>query len=322
MRPRKCFFIILYSCGWCHVPCNAEHSYFNLKIISCLQSKALLRAAKSIAEVKKCAEFGVVLPGDGSFQVDFAKIMQRLREKRTHIAPADGHPGTTGTGAHVFQGFGKFTGPNTIEVGGTALKFKKAVVATGGRPAIPPVPGLDKAPYTTNEILFNQQVLPPRMVILGAGVIALEMAQCFALFGSEVTVLQRSSRLFESKRGDPEAAELLQKKLEKSGVTFLSGKAKEVTTLKERSVDDLFQLPLMKVTVETGQGDTVDLECECLLVASGRAPNVEKLNLEAAGVAYKAGQGIEVNDMAQSTNKNVYAVGDCVAGVPRLTHMR
>ena len=287
----------------------------------CIQSKALLRAAKSIAEIKKCAEFGVVLPDNGSFRVDFGKIMQRLREKRTQIAPADGHPGTTNAGAHVFQGFGTFTGPNTIDVGGTTLKFKKAVIATGGRPMIPPVPGLDQAPYTTNEILFNLQTLPPRMVILGAGVIALEMAQCFALFGSQVTVLQRSSRLFESKHGDQEAAELLQKELENSGVAFLSGSAKQVTTLKGRSVVDYSDLPLMRVTVETTGEGTVDLECECFLVATGRAPNVEKLNLEAAGVTYKVGKGVEVNDLAQSSNSNIYAVGDCVAGVPRLTHM-
>mmetsp|Transcript_22717 Transcript_22717/g.43152 ORF Transcript_22717/g.43152 Transcript_22717/m.43152 type:complete len:579 (-) Transcript_22717:18-1754(-) len=289
--------------------------------VGCVPSKALLRAAKSIAEVKRCAEFGVVLPDNGSFQVDFGKIMQRLREKRTQIAPADGHTGTAGVGAHVFQGFGKFTGPNTIDVGGTTLKFKKAVIATGGRPMIPPVPGLDQAPYSTNEILFNLQVLPPRMVVLGAGVIALEMAQCFALFGSKVTVLQRTSRLFESKYGDQEAAELLQKELEKSGVTFLSGSTKQVTTLKERSAEDLSELPLMRVTVETTSEGIVDLECECLLVATGRAPNVEKLNLEAAGVAYKVGKGVEVNDLAQSSNSNVYAVGDCVASVPRLTHM-
>ena len=280
-----------------------------------------MRAAKSIAEVKRSAEFGVVLP-PGEMRVDFGRIMQRLREKRTIIAPADGHPGTTGTGAHVFQGFGTFTGPNTIQVDGkTTLTFKKAVIATGGRPMIPNVPGLDTAPYTTNEILFNLQKLPPRMVILGAGVIALEMAQSFAIFGSQVTVLQRSERLFQSKQGDPEAAEILQAELEKSGVTFVTGTPKQVMTLRERSMEDLSELPLMRVTVEVGEGATSDLECECLLVATGRVPNVEKLNLEAAGIDYKVGKGVEINDLAQTTNPNVYAVGDCVAGVPRLTHM-
>lgn len=279
-----------------------------------------MRASKSIAEVKRCAEFGVVLPGNGKFEVDFAAIMRRLREKRTVIAPADGHPGTAGAGTHVFQGFGKFTGPQTIQVGEKILKFKKAVVATGGRPSVPNVPGLLDAPFTTNEILFNLEVLPPRMVVLGAGVIALEMAQCFANFGSHVTVLQRSSRLFESKQGDAEAAQIIQEELEKAGVHFVTCSTKQVTTLRPRTVLDPQQLPLMKVTVGTASGD-IDLECECLLVATGRVSNVENVGLEAAGVDFKVGQGVLVNDLAQTSNPNVYAVGDAAAGVPRLTHM-
>ena len=287
--------------------------------VGCVPSKALLRAAKAIAEVKKAAEFGIVLP-EGEIRIDFAKIMERLREKRTTISPADGHPATEGTGAHVFQGFGKFTGPDTIEVNGETLKFKKAVIATGGRPQIPNVPGLKEAPYTTNEVLFNLQVLPPRMVILGAGVIALEMAQSFALFGTQVTVLVRSDRLFESKQGDAEAAEILQLELEKAGVNFVFGSTKQVTTLKERT-DDPTEFPLMSVNVETKDG-AVDLECETLLVATGRVANVEKLNLEAAGIEYKTGKGVLINDFAQAVgNPNVYAVGDCAADVPRLTHM-
>jgi pyruvate/2-oxoglutarate dehydrogenase complex dihydrolipoamide dehydrogenase (E3) component len=183
------------------------------------------------------------------------------------------------------------------------------------------------------------------MVILGAGVIALEMAQSFARFGSQVTVIQRSKRLFASKQGDAEAAEILQQELEKSGVTFLSGLTKQVTTLRERP-ENTEEHPLMKVTVGTDSGD-VELDCECLLVATGRVANVENLGLEEAGVEYSLGKGITVNDFSQSvSNPNIYAVsascwfsstpsvcsiltcpspllqvGDCVADVPRLTHM-
>ena len=223
--------------------------------VGCVPSKAILRAAKAVAHVKQAAEFGIILP-QGDIQVDFSKVMQRLRRLRTKIAPADGHPGTEQAGTHVFQGRGKFTGPNTIDVVSedgtttTSLKFKKAVIATGGRPMLPPVPGLKEAPYTTNEVLFNLETLPPRMVVLGAGVIALEMAQSFALLGSNVTVLQRRDRLMESKQGDKEAAELLQHELEKSGVTFLTGSTKQVKTLRERS-EDTKALPLLQVTVGT-----------------------------------------------------------------------
>jgi pyruvate/2-oxoglutarate dehydrogenase complex dihydrolipoamide dehydrogenase (E3) component len=289
--------------------------------VGCVPSKALIRAAKAIREVKRSADFGVVLPA-GEITVDFGKIMRRMRELRTKISPADGHAGTSGTGAHVFQGRGIFTGPNTIQVGDTELKFKKAVIATGGRPSVPNVPGLAEAPYTTNEILFNLESLPPRMVILGAGVIALEMAQSFATFGSHVTVLQRSETLFASKQGDTEAAAILLTELESCGVHFMSGSTKQVATLRERNVDDTSQHPLMKVTVGTSDSGDVELECECLLVATGRIANVENLGLEEAGVKYELGKGVIVNDRAESIgNPNVYAVGDCVAGVPRLTHM-
>jgi len=287
--------------------------------VGCVPSKALIRAARAIREVRGSSEFGVVIP-PGAITVDFGAIMKRMREKRADIAPADGHEGTTGAGAQVFQGRGRFTGPNTIEVNGVTLQFRKAVVATGGRPAIPNVPGLKEAPYTTNEILFNLETLPPRMVILGAGVIALEMAQTFATFGSDVTVIQRSERLFQSKGGDKEAAQILQASLEEDGVTFVTGSTKKVTTLRPRGEgpDDF---PLLKVTVSGKDGD-IDLDCECLVVATGRVANVEDLGLEQAGVEYELGKGVIVNDLSQSvSNADVYAVGDCVAGVPRLTHM-
>ena len=285
--------------------------------VGCVPSKAILRAARAVSEVKRAFEFGIEYK---ELKIDFGKIMTRLREKRSVIAPADGHPGTTGTGAHVFQGRGRFTSPNTIEVNGKTLTFRKAVVATGGRPTVPNVPGLKEAPYSTNENLFNLEALPPRMVILGSGVIALEMAQAFARFGSDVTVIQRSQRLFQSKQGDKEAAELLQNELGKDGVKFVSGSTKLVQTLR-RVASDSPDFPLMRVNVDSDE-DSVSLDCEVLLVATGRASNVENLGLEEAGIQYEVSKGIHVNDFAQTEgNPNVYAVGDCVAGVPRLTHM-
>ena len=286
--------------------------------VGCVPSKALIRSARAIADLKKASHFGVVLP-EGEVKVDFSAIMKRMRELRATIAPADGHEGTTGTGAHVFQGRGRFTSPSTIEVNGITLKFKKAVVATGGRPSIPNVRGLKDAPYTTNEILFNLEFLPPRMVILGAGVIALEMAQTFSRFGSKVTVIQRSSRLFESQSGDQEAARILQSTLEEDGVSFVSGSTNKVKTLRERVEG---KLPLMNVQVTTSTGDAMELECECLLVATGRVANIEDIGLDKAEVDFELGKGVTVNDLAQSvSNPNIFAVGDCVAGVPRLTHM-
>ena len=282
--------------------------------VGCVPSKALIASAKAVAQVRKAADLGISV--GGPITVDFPKVMSRLRQKRAQIAPADGHPGTEGAGAHVYQGRGKLTGPNTLEVNGQTLKFKTCVLATGGRPMIPTnIPGLQEAPYTTNESLFNLQELPPRMVILGAGVVALEMAQSFSLLGSKVTVVNRSSRLFESRGGDAEAASILQTVLEKDGVTFLSkSKIENVETLK----DGKQGLPKMKVTVSGGK----TIECECLLVAAGRMANVENCGLEEGNVKYEKGKGVIVDDYARSvSNPNVYAIGDCCAGVPRLTHM-
>lgn len=185
--------------------------------VGCVPSKALIRSARAVSQVRNAAEFGVII---GEFKVDFDAVMSRVRKCRAAIAPADGHSGSQATGAHVFQGRGVLTGPNTVEVNGKVLNFKKCVIATGGRPTVPRISGLTDAPYTTNEQLFNLETLPPRMIIVGAGVIALEMAQSFALLGSKVSIINRSSRLFESKSGDLEAADILQKELEKDGVSF------------------------------------------------------------------------------------------------------
>ena len=134
----------------------------------CVPSKALIRSAKAVSQIRKASEVGVDV--QGTINVDFPRIMARLRQKRATIAPADGHPGTEATGAHVYQGRGRLTGPNTLEVNGQTLRFKNCVLATGGRPLVPDdIPGLKEAPYTTNERLFNLEELPPRMVILGAG---------------------------------------------------------------------------------------------------------------------------------------------------------
>lgn len=286
--------------------------------VGCVPSKALLRAARAIREVKRSNEFGVELDAS-SIKVNFKTIMARLRHKRSVISPADGHSGTKSAGAHVFQGRGVFTSPNTIVVDqDVTLTFKKCVVATGGRPSVPNVPGLKEAPYTTNETLFNLERLPPRMVILGAGVIALEMAQAFASFGTQVTVLQRSKTLFASKQGDAEAAEIIQHELELSGVSFVSGSTDRVETLRTAATTDEF--PLIKVTV-TANGSVQELECETLLVATGRVANVENMGLEAAGIEYETGKGITIDDLSCTSNPNVYAIGDCAAGVPRLTHM-
>ncbi|KAL7438545.1 hypothetical protein ACHAXM_006349 [Skeletonema potamos] len=316
----------------------------------CVPSKALLRCAKLIREAKKVVantpnnnEYGIsFLISNNNYSepittdhhqlevnVDFPKIMERMRKLRAQIAPIDGHARGDSLGTQTFQGKGVFTSPSTIEVvehgkklgdeSNPKLNFRKAVIATGGRPIVPDnIPGLNEAPYTTNLSLFNLQQLPKRMVILGAGVVALEMAQAFASFGTEVTVLQRSRLL---SKGDDEAAKVIQSTLQDEGVKFLSGvSVHEVTTISQATDDNL---PLMSVSLSCAEHtESISLDCECLLLALGRTANVESLGLESAGVDFHHSKGILVNDFSQSiSNPNVYAVGDCVADVFRLTHM-
>jgi len=297
--------------------------------VGCVPSKALIRCARMIREVRKAQDdaedFGVHIGGD--LKVDFPQIMSRMRRLRAEISPIDGHQRGEEIGVEVFQGLGRFVDGNTVEIDRSyeekepiRLKFKKAAICTGGRAMVPTdIPGLNGAPYTTNETLFNLTRLPINMVILGSGVVALEMAQVFATFGSKVTVLVRGEKLFP--RSDPDAGSYLQKSLEEnSNVKFIKlAKLINVKTLKEAERED--DLPLMRLSVTTGE-EEISLESDCLLVATGRSPNVEKLNLEAAGVDFDPKQGIIVDDYARSiSNPNIFSVGDCTAGVPRLTHM-
>ncbi|WP_020586265.1 FAD-containing oxidoreductase [Desulfobacter curvatus] len=277
--------------------------------VGCVPSKALLRCAKAAAAVRKASEFGVNISGEVS--VDFGAVMERLRRLRADIAPVDSAQRyTEKLGVDVFMGKGRFTGRNTINVNGQTLKFTKAVVATGGTAAVPPIPGLKQAPYLTNASVFNLTELPERMGIIGAGPIGMEMAQAFQRLGSQVTVLSRGGKILP--REDPEAARVVETALEKDGVAF-------AYHLTFKRVDSKGGTPPVIVVVEDPHGER-SLEFDALLVATGRKPNIAGLGLEAAGIEYDDRMGVTVSDRLQTTNPDVYAVGD-VAGKYQFTHM-
>ena len=141
--------------------------------VGCVPSKALIRASRAAREAKHMASIGITV---GEIKVDFPAIMERMRRLRAKIAPADAVSAEVAIGVDVFQGRGKFTSPTTLEVNGKTITFKKAVVATGGSPRVPPIPGLSEVPFLTNASLFNLTVLPPRMIIIGAGLIIAHMS--------------------------------------------------------------------------------------------------------------------------------------------------
>ncbi|CAM9105797.1 unnamed protein product [Laminaria digitata] len=232
--------------------------------------------------------------------------MERLRRLRAGISHNDSAERFTKLGIDVYIGHGKFTSPSTIQVNGKTLKFKRAVVATGGSAALPPIPGLKEAPYLTNASVFNLTVLPRRMVVIGGGPIGLELAQAMQRFGSQVTVLIRSGQIMPKE--DDDARAIVKESLINDGMDLLFNlKFIRVEHDAPANEDDF---PTIRVVVEQNGVEKI-VECEALLVATGRKPNVNNVGLEKAGIEYNAKDGVKVNDQLQTSNKAVYAVGDC-----------
>ncbi len=274
--------------------------------VGCVPSKAILAAARSWAGARESHDRFGGPPAAGAG--DFAAVMERMRSLRADIAPVDGAPRFRDLGIDVFLGDGVFTGPDTLAVGGATLRFRRAVIATGGRAVAPPIPGLAEAGYLTNETLWNLTALPERLLVLGAGPIGCEMAQAFARFGSAVTVFDRAPRILSN--DDPDAAAIVQRQMTHDGVTFaLDVQVRGVA----RDADGLVQVTVVR------DGTTQVLEGTHLLVAAGRAANIEGIGLEVAGVKTTK-RGIDTDDRLQSSNPRIFAVGD-VAGRHQFTHV-
>jgi pyruvate/2-oxoglutarate dehydrogenase complex dihydrolipoamide dehydrogenase (E3) component len=230
---------------------------------------------------------------------------------RASIAPVDSAQRySEKLGVDVFIGKGRFTGKNTIEVNGQTLSFAKAVVATGGTAAVPNIPGLKQAPYLTNASVFNLTELPARMGVIGAGPIGLELAQAFQRLGSQVTVFSRSDKIMPKE--DPEAAKIVENAMRRDGVTF-------AFNVNYKGVESRGAKAPVPMVIEDDKGERA-LEFDALLVATGRKPTVKGLGLEDAGIEFDERLGVKVNDRMQTSNPNVYAVGD-VASKYQFTHM-
>ncbi len=263
--------------------------------VGCVPSKAIIRAARAIAAVREAADFGVNVPTGAT--ADFGKVMERMRRLRADISPHDSAKRFTELGVDVFLGAGTFTGPDTIEVGGQTLRFTKAVIATGARAAAPPIPGLKDVPYLTNETLFSLTELPKRLGIIGAGPIGCEMAQSFARFGSEVFLIEATHGILP--REDQDAAAIVKAAMERDGVKLLCC-GKDLKLAKDPNG--------VRLQVES-HGKGYDVLVDQLLVAVGRAPNVEGLGLETVGVEFDK-KGVKVNDRLQTANPRIFACGD------------
>jgi len=265
----------------------------------CVPSKALLRVAKTISEVRHAGQFGVHI--EGEVKIDFPAIMERMRKLRADISPNDSAKRFEDLGIDVFIGEAKFIGKDSICVNNQTLKFRRACIATGAKAAVPKIPGLSSISYLTNETIFNLTELPKSMIVVGSGAIGCEMAQCFACFGTTVYLTARSGKILG--REEVEASEIVAESLTNDGVHILTNCTYHEFTSEEETG--------MKVLRVTRNGEEELIKAECVLLAVGRSPNVSSLNLEEAGVKYDTREGIKVNDQLVTSNKRIFAVGDC-----------
>jgi pyruvate/2-oxoglutarate dehydrogenase complex dihydrolipoamide dehydrogenase (E3) component len=269
----------------------------------CVPSKALLAAAKRAELARSAGPFGVT----ASPAIDFAKVNRHVHGVIAAIAPVDSAERFTGLGVHVIKGQAKFKNRRAVVVGDEyEVRARRFVIATGSTAAVPPIPGLDTGPYLTNESIFGLTERPQRLIVIGAGPIGLEMAQAFRRLGSEVTVVEAAVPLAKD---DPECAAIVLDQLEREGVVVRSGvKVMRVA----------FASGNVTVTVEDAGGQET-IEGTHLLVATGRKPTVDGLDLDAAGVRYDR-SGIKVNKKLKTTNRQVYSIGDAAAGQLQFTH--
>ena len=272
----------------------------------CVPSKTLLHAAHVAHTMRTAGASGL---STVSPEVDFGKVMRQVRQTRQEIyEDADAPEVFERMGVEVARGDARFEDPHTIVIDGEAgarrLTGRFFIVATGGRASAPPISGLHGVPYLTNENLFELEAQPSRLAILGGGPIGTEMAQAFRRLGSEVVVVEQGERILS--HDDPELSNMLLDVLKGEGIEYRFGaEVKEVARWGEG----------VELRVEGGAG----VRASHLLVAAGRSPNVEGLNLEAAGVAYGE-KGIEVDEHCRTSQGHIYAVGD-VTGRYQFTHM-
>lgn len=269
----------------------------------CVPSKSLIAAARHAQAIREAGRFGIKASEP---QTNFPHVMEHVRAAIEAIAPNDSVERFTGLGVTVISGEARFRDRRTLSVKDKEIRARRFVIATGTRPAIPPIPNLETVPFLTNETVLELKRRPNKLIVIGAGPIGLEMAQAFHQLGSEVVVLEAAKALAKD---DPELSSLLLKKLRADGIEIREGV--KVARAARRGRNGV------RVTLQNGEeGENVD--GTHILVATGRRPELLSLGLREAGIRFDR-QGIKVNSRLRTRNRRVYAVGD-VAGGPQFTH--
>lgn len=269
----------------------------------CVPSKALMAAARRAEATRSAKMFGVDVRDT---VVYFSGVHRHVHSVIAAVAPANSAERFTGLGVRVIHAQAKFKDRNTVVAGDIEIRARRFVIATGSKPALPAISGLDSGPYLTNENIFDLIERPEHLIIIGAGATGLELAQGFRRLGSSVTVLEAAQPLG---RDDPECADVVLAQLEREGVVIRSGVNVVAVAHAGRTVT---------ATIESG-GAEQTITGSHLLVAVGRSPSIADLDLEAAGIRHER-SGIVVNRKLKTGNRRVYAIGDCIAGTLGLTH--
>ncbi len=272
----------------------------------CVPSKALLQAAKVAHLARTAQRYG--LPGH-SPTVDIGQVMNRVNAVIASIAVHDSPQRFRDMGIEVIFGAGRYRDPHTFEVDGRRLTAKNFVIATGSRPAVPPIAGLADVPFLTNETVFTLREPVPHMLVLGGGPIGVELAQAFARLGSEVTLVEHGSQLLPVE--DHDAATVVERRLRAEGVKVLLDS--EALGVSGHAGD-------IHITINNREGDTTTVDGTHLLLATGRRANSEELGLNAAGVRLDARGYICTDPRLRTSTKHIYACGD-VTGPYLFTHM-
>ena len=271
----------------------------------CVPSKTLIRSANVYHEIRQATKFG--LPQVDVYPVDFRKIADRIRTVISAIQKHDSVERFCSLGARVEFGQAEFIDEHSIRLNNKIFSARSWAIATGSSPAIPPFEGINTVSYLTNKDIFSLDTLPGSMIILGGGPIAIEMAQAFNRLGTSITVIQRSGQILS--REDKDMAESVMTRLSEEGVTFALGTSIDKITEESGA---------KKVTFKNDKGEVSTFKADALLIATGRAANVNGLNLENTGIVFNE-RGIEVDSRMRTKQKHIYAAGD-ITGKYQFTH--
>jgi pyruvate/2-oxoglutarate dehydrogenase complex dihydrolipoamide dehydrogenase (E3) component len=274
--------------------------------VGCVPSKCVIRSSRVVGDLARAAELGVEPSGAAS--VNFPAVMERMRRIRSRISFHDSALRFRDElGVDVFLGEARFVSSDSVEVDRQQLRFRKAVIATGARAAEPPIEGLAKAGFLTNETVFSLTQRPHRLAVVGGGPIGCELAQAFHRLGSQVTLIEMGAQFLG--REDPDAAATLLEAFRRDGIDVRLG-----TALERVSVQDGERHLFL-----TQEGRHEELIADEILVGIGRKPNVEGLNLEGVGVEFDAAKGVQVDDRLRTANRRIFAAGD-ICMQTRFTH--